>query len=71
MPALDDERGQPSVSAIPPSVVARRRGISLGLATSSQGGSLILLRDGTTSSLVRDGGIGATEAELAMTGLQG
>ena len=56
---------------MPPSVVARRRGISLGLATSSQGGSLILLRDGTTSSLVRDGGIGATEAELAMTGLQG
>jgi hypothetical protein len=32
---------------------------------------LILLRDGTTSYLVRDGGIGATEAELAMTGLQG
>ena len=61
-----EESGQPSVSAIPPRVVASRRGIRRGLATSNQGGSLIRFRDGTTSSRV---GVVAG-AELAMTGLQ-
>ena len=33
-------RGQPAVRAMPPMVVASKRGMSLGLATSSQAGSL-------------------------------
>ena len=68
--SLGEESGQPSVKAIPPSVVANNRGISRGLATSSQGGSLMRLRDGTTCSRV-SGAEGAAVVELAMTGLQG
>ena len=61
-----DERGHPSVRAIPPRVVANSSGMSRGFATSSQAGNLTRLRDGTTSARVR-----ATVAVTsAMTGLQ-
>ena len=55
------------MSAIPPRVVANRRGISRGLATSNQAGSLRRCLEGTTCSRVSGT---AVADELAMTSLQ-
>ena len=52
--SFGDDKGHSSVKAMPPKVVASKRGINLGFATSSQGGNVNFFLEGTTSSLVED-----------------
>ena len=52
--SLGEGNGHSSERAIPPTVVASKRGIKLGLETSSQAGNLIRFLDGTMSSRLID-----------------
>ena len=52
--SFGEDKGHSSVKAIPPKVVASKRGSNLGFATSSQGGKVNLFLEGTTSSLIED-----------------